>query len=67
MMSEFNIANYDISTHTLTWSVTAAIQLSRLIVIISTHTLTWSVTPYFKINVLFAFISTHTLTWSVTT
>ena len=33
-----------ISTHTLTWSVTAVIFLSCLMSVISTHTLTWSVT-----------------------
>ena len=34
----------DISTHTLTWSVTVAKSSIKGITIISTHTLTWSVT-----------------------
>ena len=34
----------DISTHTLTWSVTISRQIPVWVVIISTHTLTWSVT-----------------------
>ena len=34
----------DISTHTLTWSVTAVNDLNQNKVKISTHTLTWSVT-----------------------
>ena len=55
-----------ISTHTLTWSVTA----SRLQVLcnlfISTHTLTWSVTVFLSLGVVISIISTHTLTWSVT-
>ena len=36
--------NIDISTHTLTWSVTLIHILMYLLRIISTHTLTWSVT-----------------------
>ena len=34
-----------ISTHTLTWSVTAAETSQYSSFVISTHTLTWSVTP----------------------
>ena len=34
----------DISTHTLTWSVTFAPKSSQSTSLISTHTLTWSVT-----------------------
>mgnify|MGYP003219759261 CR=1 FL=1 len=56
----------DISTHTLTWSVTYL----RLPPVfqngISTHTLTWSVTKDFEKLWNDAEISTHTLTWSVT-
>ena len=33
-----------ISTHTLTWSVTIGIGINAAIIYISTHTLTWSVT-----------------------
>ena len=36
--------NRQISTHTLTWSVTLSNILYTLIIFISTHTLTWSVT-----------------------
>ena len=36
--------NIDISTHTLTWSVTSDCVLFWHAVRISTHTLTWSVT-----------------------
>ena len=36
----------EISTHTLTWSVTYRIVNSYLGIDISTHTLTWSVTAY---------------------
>ena len=36
----------NISTHTLTWSVTIYLILFSVISIISTHTLTWSVTSY---------------------
>ena len=57
----------DISTHTLTWSVTGLAMPQGRSVRISTHTLTWSVTEitenFFLCN---KFISTHTLTWSVT-
>ena len=35
---------FEISTHTLTWSVTIVITLTAFQVEISTHTLTWSVT-----------------------
>ena len=35
---------HQISTHTLTWSVTMAKSSIKGITIISTHTLTWSVT-----------------------
>ena len=35
----------DISTHTLTWSVTQTLTASHALMDISTHTLTWSVTP----------------------
>ena len=34
----------DISTHTLTWSVTMGVAIGSEIGFISTHTLTWSVT-----------------------
>ena len=34
----------DISTHTLTWSVTSQVKAVNLDKQISTHTLTWSVT-----------------------
>ena len=55
-----------ISTHTLTWSVTEFFDNEMYIPKISTHTLTWSVTHSCK-DTLSAFpISTHTLTWSVT-
>ena len=56
----------DISTHTLTWSVTvikAAMFQSKSI---STHTLTWSVTKAETAYAKSGNISTHTLTWSVT-
>ena len=56
----------DISTHTLTWSVTNSYKLMMADIDISTHTLTWSVT-YALIEMCVAIaISTHTLTWSVT-
>ena len=55
-----------ISTHTLTWSVTASILSSDCLSEISTHTLTWSVTGKRQRSVAFSTISTHTLTWSVT-
>ena len=56
----------DISTHTLTWSVTCNLKLQRCNYIISTHTLTWSVTPNSVLLFINNLISTHTLTWSVT-
>ena len=37
-------AKQDISTHTLTWSVTAKLMEDVTTLEISTHTLTWSVT-----------------------
>ena len=56
----------DISTHTLTWSVTENLKSCYAYSIISTHTLTWSVT-FALINIVISQrISTHTLTWSVT-
>ena len=56
----------DISTHTLTWSVTGEFKGFFDKLYISTHTLTWSVT-YILINrQTHTQISTHTLTWSVT-
>ena len=56
----------DISTHTLTWSVTIPPDLIIITQDISTHTLTWSVT-FVLFCVTYDFIiSTHTLTWSVT-
>ena len=56
----------DISTHTLTWSVTPFECLQNIDTGISTHTLTWSVTACCRRCRLGFFISTHTLTWSVT-
>ena len=56
----------EISTHTLTWSVTLHIKLYHFLKIISTHTLTWSVTFSRYTWPLIGTISTHTLTWSVT-
>ena len=59
--------NIQISTHTLTWSVTYLLDAMNYLMFISTHTLTWSVTrgtSNFKEDDLK--ISTHTLTWSVT-
>ena len=57
----------DISTHTLTWSVTDVEYGKATDFRISTHTLTWSVTGNNRTapNVHVS-ISTHTLTWSVT-
>ena len=56
-----------ISTHTLTWSVTAFLLSSTFtILVISTHTLTWSVTYIALYGKSHKYISTHTLTWSVT-
>ena len=40
----------DISTHTLTWSVTQTLKADHALMDISTHTLTWSVTHYKKIT-----------------
>ena len=56
----------DISTHTLTWSVTTESNLVTIADMISTHTLTWSVTVKLACVLLAMLISTHTLTWSVT-
>ena len=55
-----------ISTHTLTWSVTAELCYMAAVLSISTHTLTWSVTFYRGLEITHNLISTHTLTWSVT-
>ena len=55
-----------ISTHTLTWSVTAVVENGGLDRDISTHTLTWSVTVGLMPPNRKQKISTHTLTWSVT-
>ena len=40
----------DISTHTLTWSVTTSVKYRKTDFVISTHTLTWSVTEKRKSN-----------------
>ena len=56
----------EISTHTLTWSVTITCNALVLAFLISTHTLTWSVTVQLCVICVYTFISTHTLTWSVT-
>ena len=40
----------NISTHTLTWSVTIGIGINAAIINISTHTLTWSVTLRFMVT-----------------
>ena len=40
----FNVVFSFISTHTLTWSVTAVKAVPVVFAMISTHTLTWSVT-----------------------
>ena len=42
-MNDYIIDN--ISTHTLTWSVTIPALATLAQMVISTHTLTWSVTP----------------------
>ena len=55
-----------ISTHTLTWSVTADRGKITPEQYISTHTLTWSVTVTYQRTQTAVKISTHTLTWSVT-
>ena len=60
------IAELNISTHTLTWSVTRDAFIARLRQTISTHTLTWSVTGHVILDPSEKPISTHTLTWSVT-
>ena len=58
----------EISTHTLTWSVTSGdTGTGGAPSPISTHTLTWSVTFPDGCLQNFSIISTHTLTWSVTT
>ena len=41
---QLGLITFQISTHTLTWSVTVVINLMMISIIISTHTLTWSVT-----------------------
>ena len=61
---EFKAKN--ISTHTLTWSVTGQVVITRGVNDISTHTLTWSVTDSSRRSQDTRTISTHTLTWSVT-
>ena len=61
LQTEFNI-----STHTLTWSVTDTIIYICDFAKISTHTLTWSVTHNIALIGVPSDISTHTLTWSVT-
>ena len=55
-----------ISTHTLTWSVTPFHYNHSFFHTISTHTLTWSVTFHLMQTWKCTYISTHTLTWSVT-
>ena len=55
-----------ISTHTLTWSVTEWHVPQWPCEAISTHTLTWSVTRSICNFCKILYISTHTLTWSVT-
>ncbi len=57
---------HQISTHTLTWSVTGQLMRDYIKIGISTHTLTWSVTNFKRLDYFRLFISTHTLTWSVT-
>ena len=57
----------NISTHTLTWSVTSSGVALYSLSKISTHTLTWSVTRHRFFDHFRYTISTHTLTWSVTT
>ena len=56
----------EISTHTLTWSVTYQMISCEIWRSISTHTLTWSVTIKSGTIEYTLEISTHTLTWSVT-
>ena len=60
------VRTLDISTHTLTWSVTKDPDHPDDPIMISTHTLTWSVTLAEIYNKGTWKISTHTLTWSVT-
>ena len=57
---------WEISTHTLTWSVTIVETSAFINPKISTHTLTWSVTNHDRVHDRQNQISTHTLTWSVT-
>ena len=57
---------FEISTHTLTWSVTIVGTVFKVFHFISTHTLTWSVTISVNCVNVVKTISTHTLTWSVT-
>ena len=61
-----NAEEQEISTHTLTWSVTGLQEGLFTFNAISTHTLTWSVTPARPWFTAANEISTHTLTWSVT-
>ena len=61
-----SLEEMQISTHTLTWSVTSGALVYDDKSHISTHTLTWSVTTPFLYFVGQFSISTHTLTWSVT-
>ena len=63
---DFSFLDEDISTHTLTWSVTGLLEKIIKILDISTHTLTWSVTYFGRTVSAMDKISTHTLTWSVT-
>ena len=44
VMPAWYVTQIQISTHTLTWSVTKFLDDARTYKIISTHTLTWSVT-----------------------
>ena len=66
LSSAINIHCHSISTHTLTWSVTAQTVSCQIAAKISTHTLTWSVTISLAKIIDVTAISTHTLTWSVT-
>ena len=60
------VVEFEISTHTLTWSVTLDLWQTYGEYAISTHTLTWSVTTDAWEYGSAMQISTHTLTWSVT-
>ena len=60
------VVEFEISTHTLTWSVTTVSFVIPFGLPISTHTLTWSVTQDLLKDSIKETISTHTLTWSVT-